>query len=187
MQAKRGAGTLADPLGIFSHGRIRALRKPQNIRGGDASPPSYIPAAKFVLLLTDRLVGLSWALEPQRDRSLAILNALQLSPIWRSRLDAARQGPGSGAPFMNALVHLLAEVYPLLREAARQKLKDLKTELNSPSVTASLKQLADQRPVFPELERHFVLCPVPVRRLVRPSSSDNKRRCVDYVSRLLYS
>jgi len=53
---------------------------------------------------------------------------------------------------MNALVHLLAEVHPLLREAARQKLKDLKTELNSPSVTASLKQLADQRPVFPELD-----------------------------------
>ncbi len=144
------AGTLADPLGLFSHGLVLALRKPQNIPGGQASPPSYIPANSFTQALLDRLLSLSWGMQPAVGPTLAMLNALVLPPNWRKRLDAARQGLSAGAPLLNAAAHLLKEVHDAPISKARVELRVLIAELQSATTNQALVAL-NVGPAMPAL------------------------------------
>jgi hypothetical protein len=144
------AGTLADPLGLFSHGLVLALRKPQNIPGGKASPPSYIPAHAFARALLDRLLGLSWGLQAASKPTLDMLNALALSPNWKQRLVAAQQGVSAGAPLLNAAAGLLREVHSKSIAQARIDLQSLIGELNSAATNLALARLS-QAPAMPAL------------------------------------
>jgi len=145
------AGTLADPLGLFSHGLIRALRKPQNTPGGEASPPSYIPARAFAQALLDRLLSLSWGMQAGATQALTVLDAMPLGAPWRQRLDAAKAGLGAGAPLLNAAVHLLKEIHHSPMSKARADLQALVVQLNSSATTTALQGLGNQSPVMPLL------------------------------------
>ncbi|BDT67614.1 hypothetical protein os1_17910 [Comamonadaceae bacterium OS-1] len=74
------AGSLADPLGLFSHGLVKSLRKPRYLSTGRAAPPSYIPSHVFAQALLDRLKMLSWCADPVAGGDMAPLLALLRSP-----------------------------------------------------------------------------------------------------------
>jgi hypothetical protein len=137
----RFAGSLADPLGLFSHGLIQALRKPQNIPGGNASPPSYVPASAFGQALLDRLLSVSWAVQCDPVLTRSFLAALALPPAWAARLAAAQTGAGAGAPLLNAVLHLLKEIHGMPLHRAQTELQALIRALHQQPVTDALKAL----------------------------------------------
>lgn len=144
------AGSLADPLGLFSHGLLLALRKPQNAPGGNASPPSYIPATAFAQSLLDRLLSLSWGLLADSRGMLGLLKALPVTPTWRNALDVASRGPAERAPLLFAVVELLRTLHGLSVAQARQQLKALIDELQQDQTDQAVRALP-QTPIIPAI------------------------------------
>jgi hypothetical protein len=103
------AGSLADPLGMFSHGLIKSLRKPPHLSTGGASPPSYIPSRVFAQALLDRLKMLSWCTDPGLQKPgrdlLPILRGMAPTQPWTVALDTVDSA--SNTPLLDMASALL--------------------------------------------------------------------------------
>nr|WP_315230572.1 hypothetical protein [uncultured Albidiferax sp.] len=122
------AGSLADPLGLFSHGLVKSLRKPHFLSTGGATPPSYIPSRAFAQALLDRLKMLGWCTDPMPNAEMAgILTALTtprpaLAPLHPSAVTAL----GTLVPGTSSLLDLATV---LLRSLNTMAVSDACTEL----------------------------------------------------------
>ncbi len=122
------AGSLADPLGLFSHGLVKSLRKPQVLSTGGASPPSYIPSLAFAQALLDRLKTLGWCANPMPAADLTgILMDLTmtrppLAPLTTTSMDALK-------PLVPGTHTLLDLATALLRSFQKMTVLDVCNEL----------------------------------------------------------
>ncbi|WP_367850195.1 hypothetical protein [Rhodoferax sp. WC2427] len=101
-----GEGSLADPLGLFSHGLVKSLRKPRHLSTGGATPPSYIPSRVFAQALLDRLTQLSWCTDPALQAPAHAL-LLALAPVqpWAAALSTVDRA--SPTPVLDMAAALL--------------------------------------------------------------------------------
>jgi hypothetical protein len=139
------AGSLADPLGLFSHGLIQSLRKPQLWPGSTATSPSYIPSKVFAQALLDRLDTLSWSVAPPMASAAVVAGALRsavplLGAPWKAALAEAQGTSLQAAPLLAMVTALLGPLNDMTVSQARRELSGLLMDLRLPSTQFAVGQ-----------------------------------------------